>query len=207
MLVATMESAMIYVAQTTLDFGVTVTQRQIRTGAAQRAGRSATEMRTMVCNSMQTMMPVDCTNSLWLDVDSFPSLTGINPASPISNGEIDPGQINYNPGGPDAIVLVRAYYAWKIQTPFLASVLANMSGDRRLVSASRLMRVEPYPVGGRGGAMIGRFWRDRRGAAAVEFALIAPGMVALMFGLIEVNELNIASLRTNYAAAGLADVT
>lgn len=55
--------------------------------------------------------------------------------------------------------------------------------------------------------MIRQFWRDRRGAAAVEFALIAPGMVALMFGLIEVNEINIASLRTNYAAAGLADVT
>ena len=150
MLFATMETAMIYIAQSSLDFAVTSAQRQIRTGQAQRAGRTAAEMKNMVCAKMQLLMRADCTNALWLDVDSFPSLTGLNLQAPIKNGEIDPAQINYNPGGPDSIVLVRAYYAWKVQTPFLSPVLANMAADRRLVSSARLMRVEPYPTGGPG---------------------------------------------------------
>ena len=54
--------------------------------------------------------------------------------------------------------------------------------------------------------MMRRILRDDRGTAAVEFALIAPGMVVLMFGLIEINELNLASTRTMNAAVGLADV-
>jgi len=51
------------------------------------------------------------------------------------------------------------------------------------------------------------FISDRRGAAGVEFAIIAPGMIALLFGMIEVNELVAASNRAQVVATALADVT
>lgn len=50
------------------------------------------------------------------------------------------------------------------------------------------------------------FARDDRGAAGVEFALIVPGMIALLFGMIEVNELIIANNRTLMVASSVADV-
>lgn len=50
------------------------------------------------------------------------------------------------------------------------------------------------------------FARDTRGAAGVEFALIAPGMIALLFGMIEVNELIIANNRTLMVSSSVADV-
>lgn len=54
--------------------------------------------------------------------------------------------------------------------------------------------------------MLRSFARDDRGAAGVEFALIAPGMIALLFGMIEVNELIIANNRTLMVASSVADV-
>jgi hypothetical protein len=36
--------------------------------------------------------------------------------------------------------------------------------------------------------MFGRFGRDRRGVSAVEFALLAPIMITLYFGCVEVSD-------------------
>jgi len=144
LMLATMETAMVYVAQTSLELSLTSVQRDIRTGAAQQANRSAGDMRQQVCDSLGQFLAADCATELWLDVDSFPSLASVTLTSPLNNGAIDPGSINYSPGGPDSIVLIRAYYAWQIDTPMLEVALGNMSGGKRLLTASRLMRVEPY---------------------------------------------------------------
>lgn len=50
------------------------------------------------------------------------------------------------------------------------------------------------------------FARDRRGVAAMEFALILPMMVTLFFAAIELNELMSANKRVENVAASLADV-
>lgn len=50
------------------------------------------------------------------------------------------------------------------------------------------------------------FVRDRRGAAAVEFAIIAPGMLGLLFGMIELNEMVTADNRVQNVAGSIADV-
>jgi Flp pilus assembly protein TadG len=51
-----------------------------------------------------------------------------------------------------------------------------------------------------------RFWRDRRGVAAVEFALIAPFMIALYFGLAELTMGLMAERRANHIASMTADL-
>lgn len=48
--------------------------------------------------------------------------------------------------------------------------------------------------------------RSKEGSAAVEFALLAPVMVATFFGLVEGSELISANRRAEKAAAALADV-
>ena len=47
---------------------------------------------------------------------------------------------------------------------------------------------------------------DRRGVAALEFALIAPLMILLYFGLSELSQAIIASRHTNHAASTLGDL-
>lgn len=50
------------------------------------------------------------------------------------------------------------------------------------------------------------FLRDRRGVAAVEFALIAPLMIALYFGLAELSMALMAERRASHLASTLADL-
>lgn len=142
---AMIETAMIYVAQTSLDMAVSDAQRVLRTGEAQKSGMSQTQMRNLVCNRFQQFMPANCAASLWVDVDSFPDLGSVSATSPVRNGAVDPAQINYTPGGPESVVLIRAYYAWTIQTPLFNAMLANYGSNQRLLSSTTLMRVEPYP--------------------------------------------------------------
>jgi len=51
-----------------------------------------------------------------------------------------------------------------------------------------------------------RLARDRRGLAALEFALIAPMMVTVLFASIELTELLSCNRRTENTAASVADV-
>jgi Flp pilus assembly protein TadG len=51
-----------------------------------------------------------------------------------------------------------------------------------------------------------RFRRDRRGAAAVEFALIAPAMVLLYCGLVELCQGVIAERKANHVASAIGDL-
>ncbi len=51
-----------------------------------------------------------------------------------------------------------------------------------------------------------RFARDRRGLAALEFALIAPMMILVLFGSVELTELLATDRRAANTAASVADV-
>lgn len=54
--------------------------------------------------------------------------------------------------------------------------------------------------------LFGRFARDRRGVSAVEFALIAPLMIAFYFGLTEFCQGYMAQKRMGHSAAAVADL-
>jgi Flp pilus assembly protein TadG len=61
----------------------------------------------------------------------------------------------------------------------------------------------------RGTANIGllrRLLRDRRGVSAVEFALIAPVMITIYFGLVEFSQGYMAERRASHAASMVADL-
>lgn len=51
-----------------------------------------------------------------------------------------------------------------------------------------------------------RFWRDRRGVSAVEFAFIAPVLVFFYFGMAELTEAMIAQRRLSHIASSIGDV-
>ena len=58
--------------------------------------------------------------------------------------------------------------------------------------------------------MIGRLWRklrgDRRGVSAVEFALIAPALIACYFGLAEMCGALLAERKTGHIASAIGDL-
>ena len=54
--------------------------------------------------------------------------------------------------------------------------------------------------------LLKRLGRDRRGVSAVEFALIAPAMIAFYFGLAEITQALLAERRTGHAASAIGDL-
>ncbi|MEJ2435760.1 MAG: pilus assembly protein, partial [Pseudolabrys sp.] len=54
--------------------------------------------------------------------------------------------------------------------------------------------------------LFGRFGRDRRAVSAVEFALVAPLMITLYFGCVEVSDGVAADRKVSLTAATLANL-
>jgi Flp pilus assembly protein TadG len=136
-------------AQTSLDYAVTDTGRRIRTGEAQAAGSSYTDMQNSICNGMNSFMVMTCAGNLFLDVKHYTSFTDAanNQADPIQNNQFQNSGFGYSPGGASDIVVVRAYYRWQVITPLFIQLFQNTSsGDRYLVS-TMMFRNEPYGSG------------------------------------------------------------
>lgn len=51
-----------------------------------------------------------------------------------------------------------------------------------------------------------RFWADRRGAAAIEFAIVFPVMLVMLFGEVELGQLMVATRRADNAASTVGDI-
>ncbi|MEJ0060037.1 MAG: TadE/TadG family type IV pilus assembly protein [Terricaulis sp.] len=130
-------------------------------------------------------MRLSCAN-LYLDVNTFASFTDARNNSPISNGTFNSSGFSFAPGAPSSIVVVRAYYRWKVLTPLFETLFQNVAGGERI-----LFIHHDVPQRTVSAAMISalirlrRFARAKSGLAALEFALLAPMMVFLLFGSVE----------------------
>lgn len=139
------EVAMIGFAQASLDFAVSETAREIRTGRAQQANLSATDVKEQVCLNMSSFLVLRCDLDLFLDINRFTSYAAAanGAPNPIQNGQFQPGGFRFAPGGGSDIVVVRAYYRWGIMTPFFETFFANAGHDRIIVS-TMMFRNEPF---------------------------------------------------------------
>jgi hypothetical protein len=52
--------------------------------------------------------------------------------------------MQYNPGGPGDIVVVRLFYQWPLVVTGLGYNISNLAGNTRLLSATAAFRNEPY---------------------------------------------------------------
>jgi Flp pilus assembly protein TadG len=140
------EIAMLGFAQTSLDFAVSETARQIRTGRAQLGGVSQAEIRQQMCSEINTFLSMTCDGNLYLDVNRYTSfLDAANGTTdPIDDNEFQPGTLSYQPGNASDIVVVRAYYRWKIMTPMFEGVFQNVSGGERILVSTMMFRNEPF---------------------------------------------------------------
>jgi Flp pilus assembly protein TadG len=141
------EVAMIGFAQTSLDFAVSETARQIRTGQAQMGGLSRADIEEQLCDEVNNFIILSCGGNLFLDVKQFASFVdaGNDNNDPINDdGEFDDSGFGYQPGAPADIIVVRAYYRWHVMTPMFEPVFQNISGGDRILVSTMMFRNEPY---------------------------------------------------------------
>src|SRR4051794_4873269 len=142
LLFAIIETAMVFFAGQVLE---TVTQdsaRMIMTGQAQNAGYSQSQFKTNVCGRITVLF--DCPNGIYVDVQSYPAFSGVSVNDPIDAGKNFVAPNSYSPGGPGDIVVVRLFYQWPLFVTGLGYNIANLSGSKRLLTATAAFRNEPY---------------------------------------------------------------
>jgi Flp pilus assembly protein TadG len=145
MLFAMIELAIVLNISTLLDDGVRAAARRIRTGQMQQAGgASLSTFKADVCSRM-VWLEEHCNSHLSLDVRTYPQWSSANPPNPVqANGSFNEGALTFVPGGPEDIVMVRAYYRWTLFTPFLSQALGKLSGNQAVVYSTSAFRNEPY---------------------------------------------------------------
>jgi Flp pilus assembly protein TadG len=141
-LFAIFDLALVFFSSTALENGILAAAREVRTGQAQASNMTQEQFRTLVCNEIS--MVLACDARLGLDVRKY---TGFGSAQfqPAldENGNLS-GNMQFDPGGPGDVVIVRAFYVWPMLTPSVGSYFADMPGGKRLLEASFAFRNEPF---------------------------------------------------------------
>jgi len=147
LLFAIIETGMVFLASQSLETALQDSARMIMTGQAQTANYDKQGFKTnVVCTHVNVLF--DCVNGIYVDVQSYPSgptsgFGSVTISDPITGGNfVD--NTKYSPGGPGDIVVVRLFYQWPLFVTGLGYNIANLSGSKRLLSATAAFKNEPY---------------------------------------------------------------
>lgn len=158
-LMATVESGVIFFAQTTLQNAVNDAARLVKTGqtscftkAADGTclGITADQFRKQICDEVIVLLHTcnkdgSGNSDLQFDVKSYSAgFGGVRNSSPLDAGGDLPNLTDFDTGKACDVVLVRAFYRWPIFTPGLNFLLANMKDGNHLLASAAAFRSEPY---------------------------------------------------------------
>ncbi|MDO9336968.1 MAG: pilus assembly protein [Caulobacteraceae bacterium] len=153
MLFAVLELGMVFLVSTTLQNAADSASRKIRTGELQASGGTRATFKDAICADM-SWLGSDCATNLKVDVQTYTNFDALMEADPnnpgskrlrpptVTGGVVQEGA--WQPGGAEAIVLVRAYYSWTLITPLLNAGLPNLGNSKRLISTTVAFRNEPW---------------------------------------------------------------
>jgi Flp pilus assembly protein TadG len=141
LLFAIIETALVFFAGQVLE---TITQnsaRMIMTGQAQTASFTQAQFQTYVCSQIPALFTC---SSIYVDVQNYPTFSNVTINSQIDGSNNFVNNMQYKPGGPGDIVVVRLFYQWPLFVTGLGYNIANLSGSKRLLTATAAFRNEPY---------------------------------------------------------------
>ena len=141
LLFAIIETGLVFFAGQVLESVTQNSARVIMTGQAQTASYTQAQFATYVCGQVPGLF--NC-NNIYIDVESYPAFTNVTINSQIDASNNFINNMQYNPGGPGDIVVVRLFYQWPLFVTSLGYNISNLSGSKRLLTATAAFRNEPY---------------------------------------------------------------
>lgn len=141
-LMALIEIAAVFFAETVIENAVLESARLIRTGQLQGGGGDASTFRDAVCERIEVV--ADCDNMVF-EVAVFEDFDNVNPTPPIADdGSLNGGNMGFDPGEAGDIVLVRVYYAYPLILPNMFGSVSNLPDNQRLIQSATVFRNEPF---------------------------------------------------------------
>jgi len=143
LMMATIETAMVFWAGQIMESGVSQTGRLIRTGQVQAQGVDQEGFRTILCGELGTMF--DCDGRLQIDVQRVERFDDADlDRPPVDEDGNFTGGFNYDPGTGGQTVIVRAFYRWPMMFNILGLDAGDIGGRQRLLVATTAFRNEPF---------------------------------------------------------------
>jgi Flp pilus assembly protein TadG len=144
LLIALIQTFLVFFAQQLLEQVTNQSSRAILTGQTQGLGQTQAQFAAAVCSNVVILF--NC-NNLMIDVQVAGAWSSANAAAPTltfdSKGNVT-NTWQFNPGNPGDIVVVRVMYQWPVFLGPLGFNLANLSNGNRLIMASTAFMNEAY---------------------------------------------------------------
>jgi Flp pilus assembly protein TadG len=150
MLVAILQTVLVFFAQRVLDEVTEEASRYIMTGQAQTGSVTQTGFSNYVCTSANTSALVGalftCSN-IMINVQNYAAFASANTTTPTltfnPNGTVS-NTWNYSAGNAGDIVVVQVMYQWPVMLGPLSFNLSNLSNGNRLLVSTAVFKNEPY---------------------------------------------------------------
>ncbi|UDF03755.1 TadE/TadG family type IV pilus assembly protein [Asticcacaulis sp. AND118] len=138
------ELAVVLFAGVSLDLATAKASREIRTGMSSKP-TSALAFKTKVCAEMAWMGTADCLGKLQVDVRTYDNFNLVtNAPDPVATGELKGSDMTYTVGDGSKIQLVRAYYPWKLFSPFVKPGLSSLKTGEAVLTSKVVFKNEPF---------------------------------------------------------------
>ena len=138
---ALLETAMVFVADITLEQAVAKAGRNVRTGQVATSNLSEADFRQMLCNEINLLLSCD---EIKIDLRSYPSFSAIPTQAPINGGALVTSDFRYEQGKAGEIMALRAFYEWPLFTDIMHSILSDIDGGKHLVASTAIFQAEPF---------------------------------------------------------------
>ncbi len=150
LLVAILQTVMVFFAQRVLDEVTEEASRYIMTGQAQTGNVTQAGFANYLCTSANTSTLVGTLftcNKIMINVQNYPLCTGVATTTPTitydSHGNVT-NTWSYNTGNPGDCVVVEVMYQWPVALGPLNFNLGNLSNGDRLLMSVAVFANEPY---------------------------------------------------------------
>jgi Flp pilus assembly protein TadG len=144
LLIAILETALMFFAQRLLDETTEEASRYILTGQAQMSDMTQSAFAKYVCEN--TFALFNCSKFM-INVQNYNSFAAANTAAPTLNFNAQ-GQVTnqwaYSPGNPGDIVIVQVMYEWPV-IGLLGFNIANIGANQSLLVSTAIFKNEPFP--------------------------------------------------------------
>jgi Flp pilus assembly protein TadG len=142
LLIATLQTSLVFFAQQTLETVSEETSRQILTGAVRSSNTGQDAFHQLACDNLPSYM--NCAD-LMVDVQTASSFADVDTSTPsLYDKDGKPKTWDFNTGGAGDIVVMRTMYLLPVVGGPLGFNLANADGSHRLLIATAVFRTEPY---------------------------------------------------------------
>ena len=144
LMMAIIETALVFFAGQFLETTVNNAGRLIRTGQAQQQGLTAATFKTLICGQISDLF--DCEGGLYVDVKRYATFADIDLGKPVDvNGVFQTTGYGYDAGHGGDIVVVRAFYEWPTFVDKLGNDMGDLANGKHLLAATTAFRNEPFP--------------------------------------------------------------